>query len=470
MSKAVPPSPRARATSPSTADRAVDADPAVDASAGGGSRLASSPAPASLPTGAGGAPEQFDPWTAARQRMAAAAASAGVGAGVAAMLQVPERVVEVAVPVRRDSGEIEVFTGWRVHHNVARGPAKGGIRFHPALTASEVSALAADMSLKTAVVDIPFGGGKGGVRCDPGAMSLGELERLTRRYTVAIASLLGPDQDVPAPDVNTDERVMAWLLDTVDVLHGRSMPAVVTGKPLAVGGMRLHAGATASGVVRCVRAAFGALHRDLVGARAVLQGFGKVGGPLAFLLQSAGMRVVAVADVGGAVWNPGGLDTAGLADHVTAGGSMGSFPGGSALDPTELWEVEAELTVPAALEGAIDAAVAERLASALVVEAANGPVTPAADEILARRGTIVVPDILANAGGVTASYFEWAQSRQGYPWDEALVATRLGRTIDDAFSTVWARSQSLGATLRHAANVVAVERIAAAIEARGLFP
>lgn len=415
-------------------------------------------------------PEQFDPWRAARERMAAAAAIAGVSAGVAAMLQVPERVVEVAVPVRLDSGDVHVFTGWRVHHNVARGPAKGGIRFHPTLTATEVSALAADMSLKTAVVDIPFGGGKGGVRCDPGQLSLGELERLTRRYTVAIASLLGPDQDVPAPDVNTDERVMAWLLDTVDVLHGRSVPGVVTGKPLAVGGMRLHTGATASGVVRCVRAAFAALGRDLVGARAVVQGFGKVGGPLAFLLQSAGMRVVAVADVGGAVWNPGGLDTAALADHVSGGGAMASFSGGSALSPADLWEVSAELVVPAALEGAIDASVAERLASPLVVEAANGPVTPVADAILARRGTIVVPDILANAGGVTASYFEWAQSRQGYPWDEDLVASRLGRTMDDAFQTVWARAQSLGVTVREAANVVAVERIAAAIEARGLFP
>lgn len=412
----------------------------------------------------------FDAWAAARQRIASAVAAAGVGPDIERLLLTPERVVEVAVPVRLDSGAVEVFTGWRVHHNVARGPAKGGIRFHPDVTAGEVTALAADMSLKTAVVDIPFGGGKGGVRCDPGQLSTGELERLTRRYTVAIATLLGPDQDVPAPDVNTDERVMAWLLDTYAMLHGQSTPGVVTGKPLAVGGMKLHAGATASGVVRCVRAAFAAVDRTLVGSRAVVQGFGKVGGPLAFLLQSAGMRVVAVADVAGAVWNPGGLDVSGLADHRAATGSVAGFAGGSAVDAGELWSVEAELVVPAALSGAIDAAGAERLQAPLVVEAANGPVTPEADEVLGRRGVVVVPDILANAGGVTASYFEWAQSRQGYPWSEDLVATRLGRTMDEAFASVWARADGLGCSLRDAAGVVAVERIAAAIEARGLFP
>jgi len=412
----------------------------------------------------------FDPWVAARQRMSAAVVNAGLGADIEALLLVPERVVEVAVPVRMDDGKVTVFTGWRVHHSVARGPAKGGIRFHPQLTGAEVTALAADMSLKTAVVDIPFGGGKGGVRCHPDRLSMGELERLTRRYTVAIASLLGPDQDVPAPDVNTDERVMAWLLDTVDMLHGRSMPGVVTGKPLAVGGMRLHAGATASGVVRCVRAAFAALGWTLVGSRVVIQGFGKVGGPLAYLLQSAGMRVVAVADVSGAVWNPGGLDVGLLSDHVRLAGSVDGFPGGTALAAADLWAVEAELAVPAALEGAVDVHAASTLGAPMVVEAANGPVTPLADEILAKRGVVVVPDILANAGGVTASYFEWAQSRQGYPWEEDVVATRLGRTMDDAFATVWSRADNLGLSLRDAANVVAVERIAAAIEARGLFP
>ena len=254
----------------------------------------------------------------------------GLDPDVHRLLQVPDRVLEVAVPIRMDDGHVEVFLGWRIHHNTARGPAKGGIRFHPDLHAAEVAALAADMTLKTAVVDIPFGGGKGGVRCDPRQLSVGELERLTRRYTFEIAPLLGPDRDIPAPDVNTDERVMAWLLDTLDMLQGRSLPEVVTGKPLAVGGMRLHTGATASGVVRCVRAVFAALDMPVAGARAVVQGFGKVGGPLAFLLSSAGMRVVAVADIGGAVHNPGGLDLSLLSDHVVAVGIGGGFRRGRA--------------------------------------------------------------------------------------------------------------------------------------------
>jgi len=379
-------------------------------------------------------------------------------------------VLEVAVPIRRDDGHVEVFVGWRIHHNTARGPAKGGIRFHPDLQAGEVAALAADMTLKTAVVDIPFGGGKGGVRCDPRRLSEGELERLTRRYTFEIAPLLGPDRDIPAPDVNTDERVMAWLMDTLDMLQGRSLPEVVTGKPLAVGGMRLHTGATASGVVRCVRAVFAATGMAVPGARAVVQGFGKVGAPLAFLLSSAGMRVVAVADVAGAVHNPGGLDVGLLSDHVAAAGSVAGFDGGHAIDAAELWSVEAELAVPAALEGSIDEVAAGAMRATVVVEAANGPTTPAGDRVLAERAITVVPDILANAGGVTASYFEWAQSRQGYAWEEDVVAARLARTIDDAFAQVWARAGDLGVTMRRAAGVVAVERLAAAIEARGLFP
>jgi glutamate dehydrogenase (NAD(P)+) len=330
--------------------------------------------------------------------------------------------------------------------------------------------LAADMTLKTAVVDIPFGGGKGGVRCDPREMSDGELERMTRRYTYEIASFLGPERDIPAPDVNTDERVMAWLLDTLDMLEGRSIPAVVTGKPLAVGGMPLHSGATASGVVRCVRSVFSAKEMELAGARAVVQGFGKVGGPLVFLLASAGMRVVAVSDIGGGIHNPGGIDGGALADHVSRTGSVVGFEGATFIEGDELWGIEAELIVPAALEGAIDVPAAKDLKASVVVEAANGPTTPEADAILAARGVTVVPDILANAGGVTASYFEWAQSRQGYPWDEDLVATRLARTIDDAFREVWDRSVLMDISMRRAAGVVAIDRLAAAISARGLFP
>ena len=413
---------------------------------------------------------RYDPWAAVLERLDDAAELAGLDPDVHRLLQLPDRVLEVAVPVRMDDGHVEVFLGWRIHHNLARGPAKGGIRFHPNLNAAEVAALAADMTLKTAVVNLPFGGGKGGVRCDPREMSAGELERLTRRYTFQIAPMLGPDRDIPAPDVNTDERVMAWLLDTLGMLQGNLLPEVVTGKPLSVGGMRLHTGATASGVVRCVRAVFAALDMPVAGTRAIVQGFGKVGGPLAFLLSSAGMRVVAVGDVGGAVHNPGGLDLSMLADHCSTTGSVAGFAGGDALASSALWSVEAELAVPAALEGAIGDADARAMRARVVVEAANGPTTPDGDRVLAERGITVVPDILANAGGVTASYFEWAQSRQGYAWDEELVASRLAKTMDDAFAEVWGRAQSLGVSMRRAAGVVAVERLAAAIKARGLFP
>jgi glutamate dehydrogenase (NAD(P)+) len=413
----------------------------------------------------------YDPWRAILDRIKDAASLANIDQAALAMLSHPERILQVAVPVRMDDGRVEVFTGWRIHHSTIRGPAKGGIRFHPSVTADEVSALAAEMTLKCAVVGVPFGGGKGGVVCDPRKLSDGELERLTRRYTFGISSLLGPDLDVPAPDVNTDERVMAWLLDTVDILHGRqSMPAAVTGKPLSIGGMRLHTGATASGVVRCARQVFSELGMSIAGGRVVVQGFGKVGGPLAFLLSSLGMRVVAVADIDGAVANPGGLDISALSDHVAQTGSVVHFPGGHALDPGDLWSVESELAVPAALEGAIDAEKAELLAASVVVEAANGPTTPEADEILQKRGVTIVPDILANAGGVTASYFEWAQSRSGFPWDEELIATRLARFMDEAFTAVWKKSNALGVSMRRAAGALAVERVAEAFAARGLFP
>jgi glutamate dehydrogenase (NAD(P)+) len=414
--------------------------------------------------------ERYDPWGAVLQRIDDAAALAHLDPDIHRLLRTPHRVLEVAVPVRMDDGHIEVFKGWRIHHNIARGPAKGGIRFHPTLQKDEVAALAADMTLKTAVVDIPFGGAKGGVRCNPSLLSAGELERLTRRYTFEIASLLGPDRDIPAPDVNTDERVMAWLLDTVDMLQGRSQPAGVTGKPLAIGGMRLHTGATATGVVRCVRSVFAALDMPLPGARAVIQGFGKVGGPLAFLLSSAGMRVVAVSDVHGAVHNPGGIDIRALSEHVGATGTVVGYEGAQPISGSDLWRVDTELVVPAALEGAIDDKAARELTASILVEAANGPTTPAADEVLAERGIVLVPDILANAGGVTASYFEWAQSRQGYAWDEDVVATRLARIMDDGFGAVWARAQDLGVSMRRAAGVLAIDRLAAAITLRGLFP
>ncbi|MGE3621053.1 MAG: Glu/Leu/Phe/Val dehydrogenase [Acidimicrobiia bacterium] len=409
-------------------------------------------------------------WQAVLDRLDDAAKLADLDPDVHRLLRTPTRVLEVAVPVRMDDGSVEVFTGWRVHHDTTRGPAKGGIRFHPDVDVDEVKALAAAMTFKTAILDLPFGGAKGGVRCDPTRLSLAELERLTRRYTYQISPLLGPDRDVPAPDVNTDGRVMAWLMDTLSMTSGMHLPASVTGKPLSVGGTRAHAGATSAGVLTCARAAFGEMGLSLAGSRAVIQGFGKVGGPLAYLLSSAGMRVVAVADVAGAVANEGGLDVMALSDHVAATGSVAGFTGGEVVPAEGIWDIECELVVPAALGGVIDRDVARRLRAALVVEAANGPTTVEAQGVLEDRGIVVVPDILANAGGVTASYFEWAQSRQGYPWDEQVLAERLRSRMEDAFVDVWARAGLLGVDLRRAAYVVAVERVAEAIEARGLFP
>lgn len=394
----------------------------------------------------------------------------GLEAGMLDLLSRPRRSLEVSIPWRRDDGTIEVFTGWRIHHNTARGPAKGGIRFHPALTEAEVQSLAMEMTWKCALVDVPFGGAKGGVCCNPSALSAFELERVTRRYTMEILPLLGPDRDIPAPDVNTDERVMAWVMDTIASAIGENAFGSVTGKPLAIGGLQGHQGATASGVTVVLREALRRLEVELQGARVAIQGFGKVGGPLAYLLSSLGMRVVAVADVGGAVANAGGLDVAALADHVRSAGTVADFAGGDKLSPEEFFQVRCEVMVPAALANAIGGPEAEALQARAVVEAANGPTTLEADDILADRGILVVPDILANAGGVTASYFEWVQARQGYPWEPGQVADRLGSRIEQATQTVFARAEQLGVSLRRAAHAVAVERVTSAVRIRGLYP
>ena len=409
-------------------------------------------------------------WEAVLERLDEAAELAKLDADVHRMLRTPRRTLEVSIPVRLDDGTVEVFTGWRVHHDTTRGPGKGGIRFHPDLDVDEVKALAAMMTFKTALVDLPFGGAKGGVRCDPRRLSIGELERVTRRFAYEISPLLGPESDIPAPDVNTDGRVMAWLMDTLSMVSGKNLAASVTGKPLSIGGTRGHSGATSSGCLTCARAAFRELDIPMAGSRAVVQGFGKVGGPLAFLLTSAGMRVVAVSDIAGAVVNAGGLDIGGLADHVAESGSVVGFAGGDTITGDDVWDVECDLFVPAALGGCIDPTVAGRITASVVVEAANGPTTVEAQHVLDARGVVVVPDILANAGGVTASYFEWAQALQGYPWDEEIVAERLRQRMDAAFNAVWTRAQALGVGMRSAAHVVAVERVAGALAARGLFP
>lgn len=413
---------------------------------------------------------ESDAWEAIVERINDGAALIGLDRDILGMLLVPEKVLEVAVPIRRDNGRIDVYRGWRVHHNSARGPGKGGIRFHQSVTAHEVMALAADMTLKCAVVDVPFGGAKGGVQVDPTMLSTGELERVTRRYAIGIASMLGPDRDIPAPDVNTDANVMAWLMDTISMVTGETLTAIVTGKPLAIGGSLGHVGATSQGVLVSTRAAFAELGMSMTGARAVIQGHGKVGGPLVYMLHSAGMRVIGVTDVGGGVYNPAGLDAAALAHHVDRTGSVAGFKLADPLEPERLWELECELAVPAALAGVITADVAKKIGAKLIVEAANGPTLPEADPILEERGVVVIPDILANAGGVTASYFEWAQSRQGFAWEGDLVAERLRRQMSAAFDAVWRRSNELKVTPRRGAVAVALERVGEAMELRGLFP
>lgn len=414
--------------------------------------------------------EHIDDWEAMQQRFDDAAQLVSLDDSVREILRMPKRVLEVAIPVRMDSGAVEVFQGWRVCHDDSRGPAKGGIRYHQDVDAHEVTALAAGMTFKTAVVNVPFGGGKGGVRVDPRRLSRGELERLTRRYTYEILPVIGPNIDVPAPDVNTDGQVMTWLYDTYSSIKGELFPDVVTGKPIAMGGSYGREGATSSGVVTCAREAFAKLGIPMAGSRAVIQGFGKVGGPLAFLLASAGMRVIAVSDVNGAIHNPAGLDAMKLSDHVAKTGTVVGFGGAEAILHDDMWTLEAELCVPAALSGAIDRRVAKTIGSRVIVEAANGPTTPFADEVLSERGIVVVPDILANAGGVTVSYFEWAQSRQGYKWEEEMVATRLRRAMEEAFLDVWQKAEAMDVSLRRGAFAVAVERLAQSISARGIFP
>jgi glutamate dehydrogenase (NAD(P)+) len=409
-------------------------------------------------------------WTQVVSLLEEAAALLHLDEGTTKMLITPERILEVAIPVRLDDGRVEMFKGWRIQHDTSRGPGKGGLRFHPSVDVNEIAALSADMSVKCAVVDIPFGGAKGGVKVDPLTLSKGELERLTRRYTFDIAAILGPDRDIPAPDVNTDPQVMSWVMDTISMIRGSSMPGVVTGKPIAIGGTFGHAGATSVGVAICAKAIFERLGIPTKGARAVVQGYGKVGSPLVGLLHKLGMQVVAVADVDGAIHCESGLDPEALLEHVHATGSVTGFAGSDAIEQHELFSVDSDLVVPAALGGAIDEREARAMTAKVMVEAANGPTTREADVILDERDIIVVPDVLANAGGVVASYFEWAQDLQGIPWERDLFKKRLETTMDDALSHVFDRSETLKVPMRQAAVALGVERIAEAITLRGLFP
>jgi glutamate dehydrogenase (NAD(P)+) len=413
---------------------------------------------------------EFNPWLHVSSLIERAGRLLELDEGLVKRIIAPERVLEVSIPVRLDSGEIEMFTGWRIQHDTSRGPGKGGIRFHPSVNADEIAALSADMSIKCAVVNIPYGGAKGGVAVDPWRLSRGELERLTRRYAFSIAPMIGPDRDIPAPDINTDPQIMSWIMDTVSMLAGHNTPGVVTGKPLAIGGTFGHAGATSLGVTICTTAILQRLGRLANEQRVVIQGYGKVGAPLVKLLSDRGMKVVGVADIKGAIHVPGGINHLRLAEHVEEAGTVVGFPGAEDISPDDLWTLPSDIAIPAALGGAITEEVATTMAATIMVEAANGPTTGEAAALLHERGVRSVPDVLANAGGVVASYFEWAQDLQGYMWERELFQQRLEKTMHEAFNYVWTRHKELNVSLRETAIAVGVERIAEATQTRGLFP
>jgi len=385
------------------------------------------------------------------------------------VLRHPEKQVIVAVPVLLDNGEVEVFTGYRVLYNTARGPAKGGIRFDLQVTLDEVKALAAWMTWKCAVVNLPFGGSKGGVVCDPATMSMGELERLTRRYTAGIISLLGPDSDVPAPDVNTNERMMAWIMDTYSMHKRHTVTAVVTGKPVAMGGSLGRREATGRGCMIVTREALKQLNMPIQGTRVVVQGFGNVGSISAQLMQEQGMKIVGVSDKEGGLYNPKGLDVKELMQHVKEHRVLSRYPNAEPVSNADLLTLECDVLVPAALENVITEENASRIRARIICEGANGPTSADADPILQDAGIMVIPDILANAGGVTVSYFEWVQDRAGFFWDEETVNSRLERIMINSYQEVSAMAQRAKVSMRIAAYMVSIDRVAAVHRLRGMY-
>jgi glutamate dehydrogenase (NAD(P)+) len=408
--------------------------------------------------------------TAALAQFDAAADHIALEPGLRAVLRVPQREYTVRFPVKRDDGSTEVFQGYRVQHNVARGPAKGGLRFHPATDVDDVRALAMWMTWKCALVDVPFGGAKGGVTCDPTTMSAKELEALTRRFATELEGIIGPDSDIPAPDVGTNAQTMAWIMDTVSMHRGYSVPGVVTGKPIAIGGSVGRADATGQGVVYVIEDAARRLGMPLDGARVAVQGFGNVGEATARLLHEAGARVVAITDVGGGVTDPAGLDVPYLRRHLSEHGTIAGAPGTRPITNDELFALDVDVLVLAAMEGQITADNAGSVRARIVAEAANGPVSPGADPVLARNGVAVLPDILCNAGGVIVSYFEWAQNRAAVAWTLDEINERLRRQILAAADAVWARADADRIDPRLAAQAIAVERVAQATLLRGLYP
>jgi len=413
--------------------------------------------------------KETNPWVSAEARFNEAAELLGLDEGLRKILSSPALELKVSVPVLLDDGRYEVFTGYRVQHSIVRGPAKGGIRFAPDVTLDEVRALAAWMTWKCAVVNIPFGGAKGGVICDPDVLSPTELERITRRYTSEILDIIGPERDVPAPDINTNPQTMAWVMDTYSMHMRHTVTGVVTGKPLALGGSRGRTEATGRG---CMIVTLQALRRfglDPANTRVVIQGFGNVGGMSAKLMTRSGFKIVCIIEYDGAVYNPKGLDIEALMQHRHDTGSITGFAGGDDIDRETAFFLDCEVLLPAAKENVITSANADRIKAKIICEGANGPTTSEADAILADKKIFVIPDILANAGGVTVSYFEWVQDRQGFFWNEQLVNGRLEEIMVNSFRDVVSFADKHQVNNRLAAYMLAIDRVASALQTRGLY-
>jgi glutamate dehydrogenase (NAD(P)+) len=413
--------------------------------------------------------QEINPWEAQAARFDYAARKLNLEDGLWKVLRQPSREIIVHFPVQMDDGRFEVFTGYRVQHSQARGPGKGGIRYAPDVTLDEVRALASWMTWKCAVVNIPFGGAKGGVICDPKKMSQGELERMTRRYTAEIIDFIGPEKDVPAPDMGTNEQTMAWIMDTYSMHMRQTVTSVVTGKPLNIGGSRGRREATGRGVRKVCDEALRLLNIPRDGCRVVLQGFGNVGSNAARLMMESGYKIIGVAEYDGGLFNPNGIDIQALLEHRHRNGTVLGFRGAEAADPDELLTTECEILIPAAMENVITSRNADRIKARIVAEGANGPTTAVADEILAEKRIFVIPDILANAGGVTASYFEWVQDRQGYFWKEEEVNDRLEIILADSFDDVVRYAEAHDVNNRIAAYMLAMDRVAFAIKQRGIY-
>ncbi|MGA9798605.1 MAG: Glu/Leu/Phe/Val dehydrogenase [Terriglobales bacterium] len=413
--------------------------------------------------------QEINPWEAQAARFDFAAQKLNLDEGLMKVLRYPTREIILHIPVMMDNGHLEVFTGFRVQHSIARGPAKGGLRYSPDVTLDEVRALASWMTWKCAVVNIPFGGAKGGVICDPHKMSQGELERMTRRYTAELIEFIGPEKDVPAPDVNTNEQTMAWMMDTYSMHMRQTVTAVVTGKPINIGGSRGRREATGRGIMIVCDEAVKKLNLSPESTRVIVQGFGNVGSNAARLMAEAGYKVIGIVEVDGGLVNKDGIDVDALWEFRQRNGSIHGFTGALAEDPAELLVSDCEILIPAATENQITSRNADRVKCKILAEGANGPTTATADDILADKGVFVIPDILCNAGGVTTSYFEWVQDRQGYFWKESVVNEQLEHIMKGAFEDVVRFSETHGVNNRIAAYMLAIDRVAYTIRQRGIY-